>query len=279
MKSKSQFRQLPPEDQQRIIELCAQHPYEKAAEILARPRPEGLQLKTSKSALCRFNKVWSKEAEKIATLNQLATTLQIHRHESGAALQAGILSLVESYIFQKLSDGTPPAELKTDFAILKDLTKNFLAAEKFRRETGDNNSIFPDECDQFGQPDPEAHYDFVPLNPDGSQADIPPLSPSEIQDLTGPTGDERNRAKLDRDLSLYGPKGARDKNRMIPPALWEECLERYQKTLAATRRTPLEHSLHYRRCQLRPQKPAQKPSQNPAPNQPTAIPQIPPKST
>ena len=56
MKTKNRLKLLPPEDQQRIIELCASFPYEEVVDLIAKPRAEGgLQIQTSVSALCRYN--------------------------------------------------------------------------------------------------------------------------------------------------------------------------------------------------------------------------------
>ena len=53
MDKRSKFSSLSPEDQQKTF--SRKHTYEQMVEIIGKPRPEGLALKTSVTALCRFN--------------------------------------------------------------------------------------------------------------------------------------------------------------------------------------------------------------------------------
>src|SRR5262245_57704252 len=102
MKNKSIFKALPQEDQQRILYLCAQHTYDEVLEIISRPRPEGLQLKTSYSALCRFNCSQNAEARKAVVINQAAASLQYVRQRASGSLPTAILGLLETRLFEAL---------------------------------------------------------------------------------------------------------------------------------------------------------------------------------
>src|SRR5262245_3370322 len=134
MKPKSIFKTLPPEDQQHILSLCATHTYDEVLEIIARPRPEGLQLKTSYSALCRFNCSSNADARKAAIVDQTAASLQYVRQAGSGSVRTGIVSLLETRVFEALRDGKPVSELKDEFSVLKDFHKGFLAEEKWRRD-------------------------------------------------------------------------------------------------------------------------------------------------
>src|ERR1051325_8117494 len=55
MRKQAKLDGLPSEDQQYVLQLCATHSYDGAAAILAKPRDQGgLEISTSRSALCRF---------------------------------------------------------------------------------------------------------------------------------------------------------------------------------------------------------------------------------
>src|SRR5947209_1258634 len=98
MKNKSVFKSLPPEDQKQILDLCANHTYDEVLEILARPRPEGLQLKTSYSALCRFNCSHNADVRQATVLDQAAASLQYLRQRGSGSFRTGILTILESRI-------------------------------------------------------------------------------------------------------------------------------------------------------------------------------------
>lgn len=57
MKKQSKLGALPSEDQKRILELCDRHTYDEVVVLVAKPRDQdGLDLKTNRSALSRFNR-------------------------------------------------------------------------------------------------------------------------------------------------------------------------------------------------------------------------------
>src|SRR5688572_32712826 len=85
-KPRSKFAHLPPEDQRRIIELCDQNTYHEALEIIARPRPEGLQLEASYGALVRFYASYNRQARAAHLLGQSARTIQLSRQAHPGAL-------------------------------------------------------------------------------------------------------------------------------------------------------------------------------------------------
>src|SRR5688500_17690039 len=129
-KPRSKFALLPPEDQKRVIELCDQHTYHEALDIIAQPRPEGLQLQSSYGALVRFYASYNQHARTAHLLGQNARTIQFTRQAHPGALRGAILTMVESRIYEALRRDVPISELSTEFAILKD----FLSEEKWRTE-------------------------------------------------------------------------------------------------------------------------------------------------
>ena len=133
-KSRSKFAHLPPEDQKRILELCEQHTYHEALEIIAKPRPEGLQLESSYGALVRFCTSQNQQARAAQLLAQSACAVQLSRQAHPGALRGAILTLVESRIYDALRRNIPISELSSEFAILKDFHKGFLSEEKWRTE-------------------------------------------------------------------------------------------------------------------------------------------------
>src|SRR5688572_27639522 len=133
-KPRSKFALLPPEDQKRIIELCDQHTYHEALEIIARPRPEGLQLQSSYGALVRFYTAYNTQARTAGLLAQSARTIQFTRQAQPGALRGAILTLLESRIYEALHREVPITKLAKEFAILKDFHKGFIAEEKSRTD-------------------------------------------------------------------------------------------------------------------------------------------------
>ncbi len=235
-----------------MLDLCANHTYDEALEIIARPRPEGLQLKTSYSALCRFYCSHSAEAREAAVLDQAAASLQFIRQKSSGSLRTAILATVENRIFAALRSGKTVAELKDDFAALKDLHKGFLAEEKWRRDpevdAREEYSIHR-SCSSIDE-----HYDFVPCDPNGQPTDIPPLSDDEINRLN--ETDEitsEDIADLDYQIAAFGPVTAERTASLIqgyPPALVQQRIEAYQKSLQTRGVTPVQAALEARRTKL-----------------------------
>jgi len=167
-KSRSKFTHLPPEDQQRIIELCDRHTYHEALEIIAKPRPEGLQLESSYGALVRFYSSHNQLARASHLLGQSAGTIQLTRQAHSGALRGAILTLVESRIFDALRRNVPVTELSDEFAILKDFHRGFLSEEKWR--TAKDSGADKEWSRHFSGCQHAILGDFVPVDEHGNPA-------------------------------------------------------------------------------------------------------------
>jgi hypothetical protein len=178
-KSRSKFAHLPPEDQKRVIELCDQHTYNEALEILAKPRPEGLQLESSYGALVRFYTSHNQHARAAHLLGQSARTIQLTRQAHPGALRGAILTLVESRIYDALRRSVPIAELSNEFATLKDFHRGFLSEEKWRtaKDSPANNEASLLTSHRLSEME-----DFVPLDEHGHPASEFPPTGSEKPD-------------------------------------------------------------------------------------------------
>lgn len=252
MKNKSVFKSLPPEDQTHILNLCANHTYDEVLEILARPRPEGLQLKTSYSALCRFNCAHNAEVRKATVLNQAAASLQYVRQRGSGSFRTAILAMIESRIFEALRAGQSIVDLKDDLAALKDVQKGFLAEEKWRHDP-DIDPKAELTLHQTGQ-SIDAHYDFVPCDEHGEPTDIPPLSQDEINRLN--ETDEvtpEDIARLDERIYIEGRGSAQKWARHVgyPSQIVQQRLKAYDEDLHRRGLTPLAASVEVRRARLR----------------------------
>jgi hypothetical protein len=193
-KSRSKFAHLPPEDQKRIIELCDQHTYHEALEIIAQPRPEGLQLESSYGALVRFYTAHTQQARAAHLLGQSARTIQLTRQAHPGALRGAILTLVESRIYDALRRNVPVTELSDEFAILKDFHKGFLSEEKWRtaKDSGaDGEWSLHRIGGQHGL------EDFVPLDENGHPTEPEPLSETERAAAPRPKALENPSSSVD----------------------------------------------------------------------------------
>jgi hypothetical protein len=94
MKPRSVFDTLSPEDRERIITLCSRMPYKQALAILSQPRPEGIGLQSSVSALCRFYARAHPVAQNFQVDVQLAEALDQGFFESGDTFNRGIIALL-----------------------------------------------------------------------------------------------------------------------------------------------------------------------------------------
>lgn len=252
MKSKSVFKALPPEDQQRILDLCARHTYDEVLEIIARPRPEGLQLKTSYSALCRFNCAENAETRKAVVINQAAASLQYVRQRGSGAVRTAILGLLEERLLQALRAGKPVTDLKDEFAALKDFHKSFLAEEKWRHDPESRSD--QESRDHHSRSLKNNHYDFVPLDEHGQPIDIPPLSEDEITSLNQ-TDDitAEDLARLDYEIAAFGPSV---EDRMLiagyPKDLIHARIQAWRENLQARGVSPVQAAIEARRAKLLP---------------------------
>ncbi len=138
MKSKSKFKALPATDQEWIFQLCQNNTFEKAVEVLEKPRPEGLALKTSYSAVRRFYLQYNPDAQQAQTLSQYAKSLRIQHQDAKGNFDSAILLHVQKRILEALAGGRAVSDLQTEIKTLINLQKVFMATEKWRIEAGDN---------------------------------------------------------------------------------------------------------------------------------------------
>src|SRR4051794_9045819 len=101
----NKFDQLSPEDQHHIIHLCNHNTYPKVVEMLAKPRPEGLALNTSVSAVCRFYTSWNPINQQAKLMEQLGKSPRVCRQATPLASPTGVLAILENNVLQQLSDG------------------------------------------------------------------------------------------------------------------------------------------------------------------------------
>jgi hypothetical protein len=207
-KPRFKFALLPPEDQKRIIELCNQHTYHEALEIIAKPRPEGLQLESSYGALVRFYAAYNQQARAAHLLNQSARTVQLTRQAHPGALRGAILTMVESSIYEALRRQVPVSDLASEFAILKEFHKGFLSEEKWRLEK-DSRADAEWSLHLSGSPNPEKG-DFTPIDEHGNPTEPEPLTASDIAAVSelDPNFEQTALAKLDYSIATGGREAA-----------------------------------------------------------------------
>jgi len=157
MKTKSKFKALPREDQDWIFRLCQNNTFEKAVEILEKPGPEGLALKTSYSAVRRFYLEYNPDAQQAQILDQYAQGLRIQHQSIGGNFDSAILVQVQSRILDALAKGKPIADLQVEMKTMINLQKTFIATEKWRADAGDkaieDRVHFIETCARAGKQD------------------------------------------------------------------------------------------------------------------------------
>jgi hypothetical protein len=162
----NKFDSLSYEDKQFIITLCQNHTYIEAVQILAQPKPEGLDFQTSPAALCRFYTAHS-ELNTNAELADLLTQT-LHHATPGAALLT-ILAAVENHILVELSRGKSITDLDPHFKQLTRLHRLHLANENLKLKQA---NLVPQ------QPKPR-QPDFTRIEqPASQQASQPTTQPS-----------------------------------------------------------------------------------------------------
>jgi hypothetical protein len=137
MKRINKFEDLSSEDQQVILNTCADNPYHVALILLAKPRSEGgLDFKTSRSALSRFCVHHHPDQRTLELLGQYADAVRIkgQAHLQGAYEAA--LTLVQARILEALRNGKAVADLDKEFRSLERLQGCLLKEEKRRKEQG-----------------------------------------------------------------------------------------------------------------------------------------------
>ena len=173
---------LPGEIKSLIITLCEVHPYKKVVEILARPKPDGLAINTSASALCRFYSAHHPGADDARLAEQLGKSLRIRRQSTPAAALTGILATLENHILLELSRGKAIADLESTIKLMTRVHRNYLAEEKFNHKRGtfhtraDYLKHLELEADRASQND----FDY---NDAQDQTTIQPPDPTTIEDV------------------------------------------------------------------------------------------------
>jgi len=178
-KPRNQFAALPEADRKLILELCAAHTYDQAAEILRKPRAEGgLSINTSAPALCRFFTNSQPQLDH-AVLAQLAAAANIRHEQNNNAFLGAIRASVEARVFENLRNGRALADMEKDFRLLRTVESLYLADAKFRAyNTKTVRASYQAHIKQCAEA-PET--DFTPLDDPQSTSEsvAPELSPLE----------------------------------------------------------------------------------------------------
>jgi hypothetical protein len=159
----NKFDSLSQEDKQFIITLCQNHTYTEAVQILAQPKPEGLDFQTSPAALCRFYTANSELEINAELADQLTKT--IYRGTPGAALLT-ILAAVENHILVELSRGKSITDLDPHFKHLARLHRLHLANENLKLK----------QANLTPQPPKPRQPDFTRIEQPASQQPSQPTS-------------------------------------------------------------------------------------------------------
>ena len=251
-KPRSKFALLPPEDQKRVIDLCNLHSYDEALEIIAKPRPEGLQLQSSHGALVRFYARYNEQARKAHLLGQCARTIQITRQAHPGALRGGILTMLESRIFEALRRDVPVSDLTTKFGVLKDFHKGFLSEEKWRTVKDSPADI--DWSLHLSTIGDSQKPDFVSIDEHGNPTEPDPLTPVELAELSefDPDFEENALAKLDYSIAAHGREAAHRTACVygFSYSFVEERVEAYKKQLRERGITAAQAALEARAAAL-----------------------------
>lgn len=101
---KNGLNSLSLEDRDFVIKLCQEHTYRDVVILLAEPRPAGLALRTSSSALCRFYTLWHPALYALNVDRQ--TTAAIADTPDDDVLRATLI-LIQINVFRSLHRGDP----------------------------------------------------------------------------------------------------------------------------------------------------------------------------
>ena len=126
----NKFDALSTEEQKQVIALCETHTYSEAVQILAQPKPDGLDFRTSPAALCRFYTAHSPLTIEAQLAHQLTKTLATYRNSNPGAALLTILAAVENHILVELSRGKSISDLDPLLKHLIRLHRLHLASEK-----------------------------------------------------------------------------------------------------------------------------------------------------
>jgi hypothetical protein len=134
MKLRNQFAHLSEQDRQRIFDLCSNHTYEEAVEILQKSRDDGgLNITTSPSALCRFYTSSHPEPHR-EVLAQYATAIQVRHEQESNAFLGAIRASAESRILESLKNGKALQDLEKEIRLLKTVQNLYLQDSDWRSQ-------------------------------------------------------------------------------------------------------------------------------------------------
>jgi hypothetical protein len=131
-KPRSPLDRLPPNDQRLILNLLNEHTYEETRAILRSPRPLGLSINPSLSALHGFYYRWRNNdlAERLDMLDEQVAYIQaIAGHNDENFVQSSVHLLKRRLLETSISPTSKTAELRMLFGIL-DRMKNTELAER-----------------------------------------------------------------------------------------------------------------------------------------------------
>ena len=174
-KQRTQFASLSEQDRTLILNLCSKHSYEEAVEILARPRSVGgLDIATSRSALCRFFTSAAAE-QNLIVLAQYAAAAQVRHEQNSNAFLGAIRASVQARVFENLKTGKALADLEKDFRLLKTAETLYLNDAKWRAaDPKAARAAYQDFVNHCAKaPD----IDFVPIE---TRSDPDSIQPTEL---------------------------------------------------------------------------------------------------
>jgi hypothetical protein len=160
MRKLSKLAALAPADQNHVINLCSKHPYEHVVILLAKPRGDGgLDLQTSRSALCRFATTFHPDPDRLAhEIERLMPLLEATTQDAGLFPDA-IRALLQQHIFSELAANKPFDTVARPFRIL------FKLEEQRRSQNGTPGGSKRDFPHLSGTLPPEkAHNSASPAN-------------------------------------------------------------------------------------------------------------------
>jgi hypothetical protein len=111
MRKLSKLAALPLPDQNLVIDLCSKHPYDDVVTLVAKPRSEGgLDLKTSRSALCRFASTFHPDPDRLD--QEVKRLIPLLETADSSKVPAAIRFLVQQQVFRHLHAGAPFKEIE-----------------------------------------------------------------------------------------------------------------------------------------------------------------------
>ena len=131
-KSQNQFTTLSEPDRAYIRDLCSRQPYDEVVPLLAKSRADGgLDILTSRSALCRFYTTSHIEPPR-AVLAQYAASANVRHEQDSNAFLGAIRAEVEARVLENLRRGQALADMEKDFRLLKTTQTLYLADAQWR---------------------------------------------------------------------------------------------------------------------------------------------------